>query len=249
MARLTDGVFIITGAGRGLGAACARRMGEEGACLVLADVEAPGPAAEALLRQRPDSLFVRADVADPADVEGMVDQAARRFGRIDGLVNNAALFASLRRGPLEQLTPEDWHRVLSVNVVGAFNVIKAVVPIMKAQGHGVIVNVASNVVHKGLPSLLHYVASKGAIVAMTRALARELGPSGIRVNAVAPGYMLHESTAPGDGGRNEVVKTLRSLPRTETPDDVVGAIVFLACGESDFVTGQTLVVDGGEVFA
>jgi NAD(P)-dependent dehydrogenase (short-subunit alcohol dehydrogenase family) len=179
----------------------------------------------------------------------LASEVMKRFGRIDCLINNAALFTGLRRRPLEELTADDWRQVLWVNVIGAFNCIKSVVPIMKQNRRGKIVNIASNVVHKGLPYMLAYVASKGAIVAMTRALARELGPDGINVNGIAPGYVLHEGTGPTDAGRSDQVARLRSLARTETPDDLCGALVFLASSDSDFVTGQTLVVDGGEVFA
>jgi NAD(P)-dependent dehydrogenase (short-subunit alcohol dehydrogenase family) len=249
VSRLVDRVFIVTGAARGLGLSCARRLASEGAHVILADADDPGPQAQEFIGRQGNALFVRTDISKPRDVDALVARATGRFGRINGLVNNAAIFTSLPRRPFEELTPDDWLAVLSVNVIGTFNCIKAATPLMKAQGGGVIINVASNVVHKGLPLLLHYVASKGAVVAMTRSLARELGPFGIRVNAVAPGYMLHESTASTDQGRNEIVKSLRSLPRTETPEDVAGAVVFLASSDSDFVTGQTLVVDGGEVFA
>jgi NAD(P)-dependent dehydrogenase (short-subunit alcohol dehydrogenase family) len=224
-------------------------LAREGAAVVLADIALPGREAAELTDTNPRTLFVRADVRCPEDSRRLAETTVSTFGRIDVLVNNAALFATLRRCPVEELSVAEWEEVLAVNVIGTFACIQAVVPVMKVQKRGTIINVGSNAVHKGLPHLLHYVASKGAVHAMTRALARELGPFGITVNAVAPGYVLHEGTATSDGGRNEQVVALRALPRTETADDVVGTVVFLASEESGFLTGQTIVVDGGEVFA
>jgi NAD(P)-dependent dehydrogenase (short-subunit alcohol dehydrogenase family) len=246
--RLTDKVVIVTGAARGLGFAYAGRFAQEGAAVVLADIRPSRKIAE-LTESNPRTVFVQTDVRCPEDSHRLVDTAVAAFGRIDVLVNNAALFTTLRRGPLEALSVKEWEEVLGVNVLGTFLCIQAVVPVMKSQKRGTIINVGSNAVHKGLPDLLHYVASKGAVHAMTRALARELGPFGITVNAVAPGYVLHEGTASTDNGRNEQVVALRALHRTETGEDVVGTLVFLASEESSFLTGQTIVVDGGEVFA
>ena len=246
--RLNDKVVIVTGAARGLGLAYAGRFAQEGAAVVLADIRPSRTMAE-LTESNPRTLFVQTDVRCPEDSHRLVDTAVAKFGRIDVLVNNAALFTTLRRGPLEALSVKEWQDVLGVNVLGTFLCIQAVVPVMKGQKRGTIINVGSNAVHKGLPDLLHYVASKGAVHAMTRALARELGPFGITVNAVAPGYVLHPGTASTDNGRNEQVVALRALRRTETGEDVVGTVVFLASEESSFLTGQTIVVDGGEVFA
>jgi NAD(P)-dependent dehydrogenase (short-subunit alcohol dehydrogenase family) len=247
--RLTDKVIIVTGAGRGLGLAYAGRFAREGAVVVLADIAPPGRDAAELTDTNPRALFVRADVRCPEDSHRLVEKTVSTFGRIDVLVNNAGLFTTLRRRPIEELCLKEWEEVLAVNVIGTFACIQAVVPVMKAQKRGTIINIGSNAVHKGLPHLLHYVASKGAVHAMTRALARELGPFGITVNAVAPGYVLHEGTAPSDEGRNQQVVAQRALRRTETADDVVGTVVFLASEESGFLTGQTIVVDGGEVFS
>ncbi len=187
------------------------------------------------------------DVRDETGVQTLMDTTAGNHGQIDILVNNAAIFTSLKRTPLEELTKADWDEVLAVNVVGMFLGIKSAARHMKERRYGRIVNVASNVVFKALPMLLHYVASKGAALAMTRAAAKELGPHNITVNAVAPGYMRHEDFAGWNDRRDEQVAKLRCLDRTQTPQDVVGAVSFLVSADAEFVTGQTLVVDGGEV--
>jgi NAD(P)-dependent dehydrogenase (short-subunit alcohol dehydrogenase family) len=246
--RLAGCVCIVTGAAGGLGLAYARRLAEEGAAVVLADCREDSSEAEALTASNRKTLFVPTEVTSTEQAQRLADVTLAKFGRIDALINNAAIFTELTRRPMEELTVQEWEKVLAVNVIGTFACIRAVVPTMKAQRAGKIINIASNVVHKGLPFLLHYVASKGAVMAMTRALAREFGPFGITVNAIAPGYVLHEGTAKSDQGRNQQAIPLRALARTETPEDLLGTIVFLVSRDSDFLTGQTIVVDGGEVF-
>jgi len=181
----------------------------------------------------------------------MVAEAVQRFGRVDVLVNNAALFAGLAPTPFEKIDEAEWDRLMAVNVKGVWLCCRAVAPIMKAQGGGRIVNVASAIVAKGTPLLMHYVASKGAVIAMTRVLAREMGEHGIAVNALAPGLIMSDTAranADLTGFQAQQVIASRAFKREAVADDVVGAAVFLASADSAFITGQTLIVDGGSVF-
>ena len=249
--RLANKVGVITGGAAGIGFAYARRFLAEGASVVLADIVDPLGAAEKL--GAPDrALGVRTDVSDAASVRAMVDAAVARFGRIDVLVNNAAVFATLKPQRFDEIPDAEWDRVMAVNVKGIWHCARAVVPVMRAHGGGRIVNVASAIVAKGTAMLLHYVTSKGAVVAMTRALARELGPDGITVNAVAPGLILSDSVQANPditGFQTAAIMQVRSLKRDAFPEDVEGTVVFLASDDSAFMSGQTLVVDGGSVFS
>jgi len=250
--RLQNQVAIITGGAAGLGLAYARRFLAEGARVVLADIVDAAPALRELGHE--DRVHaVRTDVASAAAVEAMVAEAMQRFGRVDVdvLVNNAALFASLAPTPFEKIDDDEWDRLMAVNVKGVWLCCRAVAPIMKAQGGGRIINVASAIVAKGTPLLMHYVASKGAVIAMTRVLARELGEHGIAVNALAPGLIMSDTAranADLTGFQAQQVIASRAFKREAVADDVVGAAVFLASADSAFITGQTLIVDGGSVF-
>jgi NAD(P)-dependent dehydrogenase (short-subunit alcohol dehydrogenase family) len=251
MMRLAGKVAVITGGAAGIGFAYARRFLAEGARVVLADIADPVAAADKL-GAADRTLGVRADVSDTASVRAMVDAAVGRFGRIDVLVNNAAVFAALEPRPFEEIPEAEWDRVMAVNVKGVWTCARAVVPVMRAQGGGRIVNVASAIVAKGTALLMHYVASKGAVVAMTRALARELGASGITVNAVAPGLILSDTVQANPAitsFQEAAIMQARSLKRTAFPEDVEGTVVFLASDDSAFMSGQTLIVDGGSVFS
>ena len=259
--RLANKVAVITGAAAGIGFAYARRFVAEGARVVLADIVDPVPAAEKLGAHLTAMggeihadrvLGVRTDVSDAASVRAMVEAAVARFGRVDVLVNNAAVFATLKPQRFDEIPEAEWDRVMAVNVKGIWHCARAVVPVMRAQGGGRIINVASAIVAKGTALLLHYVTSKGAVVAMTRALARELGPDGITVNAVAPGLILSDTVQANPditGFQLSAIMQVRSLKREAFPEDVEGTVVFLASDDSAFMSGQTLVVDGGSVFS
>ena len=233
-------VAIVTGGAQGIGRAIADGLAAEGARVVVADLQ-DCDAYESL----------RVDVASEQDVERLAAETVERCGRVDILVNNAGLYASLPMRPFTEIPLEEWRRVMDVNVASMFLACRAVVPAMREQGGGRIVNISSGTPFRGVPFLLHYVTSKGAIVAFTRALAKELGKDDIRVNCVAPGFTMSE----GVKAHPEVIEKLRdvsiaarTIQRDQVPDDVVGAVVFLAGPGSDFVTGQTIVIDGGQYF-
>jgi NAD(P)-dependent dehydrogenase (short-subunit alcohol dehydrogenase family) len=231
-------VAIVTGGAQGIGAAIAAGLEADGATVVVADLNPPDGG-------------IRADVASEGDVSAMVEEMLERHGRIDILVNNAGLYASLEMRPFTEIPVEEWNRVMEVNVASMFLMCRAVVPVMREQGGGKIVNISSGTPFRGVPFLLHYVTSKGAIVAFTRALAKELGRDSIHVNCVAPGFTMSD----GVKSNPEVVEKLRdvsiasrTIQRDQMPEDVVGAVVFLCTPAADFITGQTMVIDGGQYF-
>ncbi len=247
MGRLDGKVAIVTGGSRGIGHAIAQGIAAEGARLVIADVAGATEAASAF----PGGLGLTVDVSSEEDVARMAEETVACCGRIDILVNNAGLYASLAMRPFTEIPVEEWRRVMDVNVLSMFLCCRAVVPQMRAQGGGKIVNISSGTPFRGVPFLLHYVTSKGAIVALTRALAKELGKDGVLVNCVAPGFTISD----GVKEHPEVIEKLRdvsvaarTIQRDQLPEDVVGAVVFLCSPESDFVTGQTMVIDGGQFF-
>ena len=238
MSALAGRVAIVTGGAQGIGAAIAAGLEAAGAEVVIADLEPPEGG-------------IRADVSSESDVSQMVGEALERNGRIDILVNNAGLYASLEMRAFTEIPLEEWNRVMEVNVASMFLTCRAVVPVMREQGGGKIVNISSGTPFRGVPFLLHYVTSKGAIVALTRALAKELGKDSIHVNCVAPGFTMSE----GVKSNPEVVEALRdvsvaarTIQRDQLPEDVVGAVVFLCTPAADFITGQTMVIDGGQYF-
>ncbi|MBA2331890.1 MAG: glucose 1-dehydrogenase [Actinobacteria bacterium] len=247
MGQLDGKVAIVTGAAQGIGRALAEGLAHEGARIVVVDLERAEETAAAF----PDGVAITADVSSEEDTARMAREALEHCGAIDILVNNAGLYASLAMRPFTEIPLEEWRRVMDVNVASMFLTCRAVVPAMRERGGGKIVNISSGTPFRGVPFLLHYVTSKGAIVAFTRALARELGNDEIHVNCVAPGFTLSD----GVKARPEVIEALqdasvaaRTIQRDQLPEDVVGAVVFLCTPAAGFITGQTIVIDGGQYF-
>lgn len=248
---LAGKVAIVTGGAMGIGFSACRALAAQGATILVADIKDAAGGAERLRRDGYRAAHADTDVSSEADTLRMAETALREFGRIDVLLNNAAIYSTLTLKPFEQLTVADWRGILDVNVIGQFLCCKAVVPHFKAQRAGRIINISSGVAFKGNPGMLHYVATKGAIVSMTRTLATELGDHGITVNSVAPGFTLSDgvhNNAQLAGTVAEFSVRNRALKRDMVPDDVVGAVCFFAGPHAAFVTGQTLVVDGGAYY-
>jgi NAD(P)-dependent dehydrogenase (short-subunit alcohol dehydrogenase family) len=253
MDRLAGRTAIITGGAKGIGRHYSFALAAEGARVMIADIADGEDIARDIAAAHGGNSVTSAvaDVSDEGAVKTLVAATMERFGRIDILVNNAALFAPLAEQKCTEIDAEVWDKVMAVNLRGPFLMVKHVAPHMQAQGYGKIINIGSGTAFRGIPWMLHYVTSKGGIMAFTRALARELGEHGIRVNTLAPGFTLSDTVLAENPGHvrtaRERAVASRSLKRDETPQDLLGALVFLASADSDFVTGQTLAVDGGNV--
>jgi NAD(P)-dependent dehydrogenase (short-subunit alcohol dehydrogenase family) len=253
MSRLSGRTAIVTGGAKGIGRHYSRALAAEGARVMIADIaDGEAVAQEIAAAHGANSVTsIIADVSDESSVERLVAATMERFGKIDVLVNNAALFAPLQETKCTEIDADLWDKVMAVNLRGPFLMVKHVAPPMTAQGYGKIINIGSGTAFRGIPWMLHYVTSKGGIMAFTRALARELGEHGIRVNTLAPGFTLSDTVVSENPGHVETARDravqARSLRRDEHPQDLLGALVFLASADSDFITGQTLAVDGGNV--
>jgi NAD(P)-dependent dehydrogenase (short-subunit alcohol dehydrogenase family) len=252
MSRLAGKVAIVTGGAKGIGRHYSQAPAEAGARVMIADIADGKDAASEIAAKSGANSAASAtfDVSDEAQVKKLVVQTMERFGQIDVLVNNAALYAKLSPAKATEIDVALWDQVMAVNVRGAFLMVKHVVPHMQAKKSGKIINIASGTAYKGIPRMLHYVTSKGAIVAFTRALSRELGGDGIAVNTLAPGLVLSDTGIENTQHHDEErapVRNSRAFKRDMFPEDLLGALVFLASSDSDFITGQTIAVDGGSI--
>lgn len=246
--RFENKTVIITGAGQGIGRAYAQEFAKAGAAVVVADlnIEKAQAVAAEIQAENGQALAVKVDVSDDKSTAEMVAQAVKAFGTVDVLINNAAIFSTLKMKPFEEIDADEWDFVMGVNARGVFNCIKAVSPFMKQQQSGKIINISSSVVVTGRANYAHYVASKGAVVALTRALATELGEYCINVNAISPHGIVTE--VPRDTIRPEqwdAIIAAQTLKRKGDVSDMIGATMFLASDESKYITGQTLNVDAG----
>lgn len=249
--RLAGRCGIVTGAGRGIGREYARALARDGAAVVIAEIDEAAGAETATIIENDggQALAVRTDVTDEASVTAMAAAALTTFGGVDFLVNNAAIWGALRPATMADVTLDEWTRVLTVNVTGVWLASRAVVAPMVERGGGVIVNQSSIGAYLGGPNVTHYATSKGAVNALTRAMARDLGPQGIRVNAIAPGQIANEATLNlVSPERLESMRAQQCLDRAGTTDDLCGPLLFLLSDAAQFMTGQVIVVDGGLVF-
>ena len=245
---LTDHTVIVTGGATGIGQAFAVGCAAQGANVVVADMNAADETIALVERAGGGkAIAVKVDVSDDASTHAMAQAALDRFGRIDGLINNAAYFREVKLTPFEEIDPAIWDRIFQVNVKGVWNCSKAVMPAMRERKSGAIVNIASVVAIAGQPGYLHYVGSKGAVLAMTKGLAKECGPHGVRVNVIAPGFVITDATRNRPVEWQQSFLKARAISREQRPDDLVGTALYLLSDLAGFVSGQTLVVDGGHI--
>jgi len=245
---LKDRVVIVTGAGQGIGRLFAKAFARAGARAVIAEIneQRAEAVAEEILAFDGQVLAVTTDVSDPASVEEMVTVVEDEWGRIDVLINNAGIFSTLEMRPFDQIPLEEWERVLRVNLTGPFLCARAVLPAMRRARWGRIINIGSGAVRLGRPNYLHYIASKAALAGMSLSMARELGADGITVNAILPGATFTEierKTITPE--QKERIVAMQCVPRPEVPEDLVGAVLFLASDAAGFITGQSVNLDGG----
>ena len=244
---LADRTVIVTGGATGIGQAFAVGCAAQGANVVVADINAGDETVALVAQVGGKAIAVKVDVSDDTSTRAMAQAALDRFGRIDGLVNNAAYFREIKLTPFEEIDPAIWDRIFQVNVKGVWNCSKAVMPAMRERKAGAIVNIASVVAVAGQPGYLHYVASKGAVLSMTKGLAQECGPHGVRVNVIAPGFVITDATRNRPVEWQQSFLKARAISREQRPDDLVGTALYLLSDLAGFVSGQTIVVDGGHI--
>lgn len=247
MLNLKDKVVIITGAAGGLGKAFALAFANEGAKVAVCDKNIKG-ATETAQEIGNDAIAIEVDVANEASTKAMAQQVVDKFGKIDVLVNNAAIYATIQRKPFYEISEEEWDLVMNVNLKGVWMVSKAVFPFMKAANAGKIINISSATVMSGSPQWSHYVASKGGVIGFTRSMAKEVGDFNINVNAIAPGFTLTDASLSLIENAQKYGVDRGAIKRSSSAEDIVGTALYLASSASDFVTGQTIVVDGGKQF-
>jgi 3-oxoacyl-[acyl-carrier protein] reductase len=248
MGRLEGRVALVTGAAQGIGAEFAKGLAAEGARVAISDLDSGQTVVDIIKQAGGDAIDAPCDVSDEASARAAVQKTVEAFGRLDILVNNAAIFTMVDRASFDEITVDDWDRVSAVNIKGVWIMCKEAVPEMRKNSYGKIINISSGRAFKGSTHFLHYDASKAAVVGITRSLAREIGGDNICINAIAPGATASENVLKRDtalGATMEGTMKTRALKRIETPEDLVGACLFLASADSDFITGQSLVVDGG----
>ncbi len=245
---LLDGrTVIVTGAATGIGQAFALACSAQGAHIVVADMGPADETMDLLAAQGGQAVYVKTDVADNDSTQAMAAAALQRFGRIDGLINNAAYFREVKLTDFEAIDPAIWERIFAVNVKGVWQCCKAVMPAMRQQKGGAIVNIASVVAVAGQPGYLHYVATKGAVLSMTKGLAKEVGQHGVRVNCIAPGFVITDATRNRPVEWQQSFLKARAIGREQKPDDLVGTAIYMLSDLAGFVSGQTVVVDGGHI--
>lgn len=244
---LEQKTIVVTGGATGIGQAFALGCAAQGANLVVADMNSADETVTAIQQAGGKAIGVKVDVSNQESLNAMADAALKAFGRIDGLVNNAAYFREVKLTPFEEIDPEIWERIFQVNVRGVWQCCKAVMPAMRAQNSGSIVNISSVVAVAGQPGYLHYVATKGAVLSMTKGLAKECGSVGVRVNVIAPGFVITDATKNRPVEWQQSFLKARAISREQRPADLVGTAIYLLSDLSAFVSGQTVVVDGGHI--
>ena len=244
---LPEQTIIVTGAATGIGQAFALGAAAQGAHVVVADMNGADETMDLITQAGGRATYAKVDVSDDASVKAMAELAIKATGRIDGLINNAAYFREVKLTPFEELDPAVWDRIFQVNVKGVWLCCKAVMPAMRGRGKGSIVNIASVVAVAGQPGYLHYVATKGAVLSMTKGLAKESGKDGVRCNVIAPGFVITDATKNRPIEWQQSFLKARALSREQRPTDLVGTALYLLSDLAGFVSGQTIVVDGGHI--